>query len=140
MTTRFIPNARGSTQLAELTQLTEEHAMENFRRALHEQRQFRIEQLRELAGTAGPTTGRPTDDTTGPLREVAAELRSGALTALAEVDAALERLALGTYGRCQRCSKEIARERLEIVPMAALCMDCQRDAETPDPGVPAAIS
>jgi DnaK suppressor protein len=45
---------------------------------------------------------------------------------LADVDAALARLDAGTYGRCTSCGHEVAAERLEALPWAALCIDCQR--------------
>jgi RNA polymerase-binding protein DksA len=47
---------------------------------------------------------------------------------LAEVDAAIARLDAGTYGTCTSCARPIAPERLEALPWAALCIDCQRDA------------
>src|SRR6185503_16184060 len=45
---------------------------------------------------------------------------------LAEVDAALARLDAGTFGTCVRCGREIAQERLDALPWAAHCIDCQR--------------
>lgn len=48
---------------------------------------------------------------------------------LEAVDAALARVAAGTYGRCTSCGKEIGAERLEALPWAALCIDCQRAAK-----------
>jgi DnaK suppressor protein len=45
---------------------------------------------------------------------------------LADVDAALARLDAGTYGRCTSCGNPIAPERLEALPWAAFCIDCQR--------------
>ena len=45
---------------------------------------------------------------------------------LADVEAALARLDDGTYGRCIRCGTAIAPERLEAIPSAAHCIDCQR--------------
>jgi DnaK suppressor protein len=45
---------------------------------------------------------------------------------LAAVEAALGRLDAGTYGRCVRCEEPIAAERLEALPWAAHCIDCQR--------------
>jgi RNA polymerase-binding protein DksA len=45
---------------------------------------------------------------------------------LAEVVAALERLDAGTYGTCTRCGRAVAPERLEAIPWAAHCIDCQR--------------
>ena len=47
---------------------------------------------------------------------------------LAVIDAALVRLDDGTYGRCVRCGRPIAPERLEAIPWAAFCIDCQRTA------------
>jgi len=44
--------------------------------------------------------------------------------ALQEVEAALARLAAGTYGRCQRCGQPIAPARLEAMPAAQLCITC----------------
>jgi DnaK suppressor protein len=45
---------------------------------------------------------------------------------LAAVDAALARLDDGTFGTCVRCGRPIAPERLEALPWAAHCIDCQR--------------
>jgi RNA polymerase-binding protein DksA len=45
---------------------------------------------------------------------------------LAAVDAALGRLDDGTYGTCARCGRPIAPERLDALPWAAHCIDCQR--------------
>jgi RNA polymerase-binding protein DksA len=38
------------------------------------------------------------------------------------VDAALRRIEEGTYGRCERCGREIPFERLEARPTATLCV------------------
>jgi DnaK suppressor protein len=53
-------------------------------------------------------------------------LRDRAEQHLALVDAALARLEAGTFGRCLRCDQPIAPERLEALPWAAHCIDCQR--------------
>jgi RNA polymerase-binding protein DksA len=45
---------------------------------------------------------------------------------LAQVEDALRRLDAGTFGACVRCGKPIAPERLEAIPWAAHCIDCQR--------------
>jgi DnaK suppressor protein len=45
---------------------------------------------------------------------------------LALVDAALERIEAGTFGRCVRCGETIAPERLDALPWAPRCIDCQR--------------
>lgn len=43
---------------------------------------------------------------------------------LKAIDAALERIAKGTFGICARCGKPISRERLDAVPYAPLCEAC----------------
>ncbi len=45
---------------------------------------------------------------------------------LDQVEAALRRLDEGTFGACVRCGRPIAAERLEALPWAAHCIDCQR--------------
>lgn len=45
---------------------------------------------------------------------------------LAAIDAALARVAAGTYGRCTSCGSPIASERLEVLPWTPLCIDCSR--------------
>ena len=47
---------------------------------------------------------------------------------LEAVDAALARLDAGTYGQCTSCGRSIAPERLDALPWAALCIECQRAA------------
>ena len=54
-------------------------------------------------------------------------LRDRASQHLEMVDAALGRLDRGTFGTCQRCDRTIAPERLEALPWAAHCIDCQRE-------------
>jgi DnaK suppressor protein len=62
-------------------------------------------------------------------RERNLALRSNAEDLLAQVDAALDRLAEGSYGTCARCGQEIATERLEALPYAIYCISCQSQVE-----------
>jgi len=48
---------------------------------------------------------------------------------LGQIDAALGRLGEGTFGTCQSCGRAVGEERLEALPWAALCIDCQRRAD-----------
>jgi RNA polymerase-binding transcription factor DksA len=50
-------------------------------------------------------------------------------TKIQEIEDALERMAEGTYGRCQSCGRPISEERLAVLPQAALCIDCARRLE-----------
>jgi DnaK suppressor protein len=45
---------------------------------------------------------------------------------LREVDRALAKMDLGTYGVCERCGQPIAQERLEALPWAILCIACKQ--------------
>ena len=57
-------------------------------------------------------------------------LQDDAVRQLKELDKALARIEDRTYGFCSRCGQPIARARLEARPMAELCIDCARLAET----------
>ena len=48
---------------------------------------------------------------------------------LAQVQAALDRLNAGTYGKCVRCGEDINPKRLAALPYATLCIDCQSATE-----------
>lgn len=48
---------------------------------------------------------------------------------LRQVDAALERIAAGTYGLCIDCGVEIPAARLHAAPAALRCIACQEKAE-----------
>ncbi len=50
------------------------------------------------------------------------------------VNAALQRMTDGTYGTCLNCAREIGLKRLDAVPWAHLCIDCQTKAEELDQG------
>ena len=42
-----------------------------------------------------------------------------------EVQQALKRIEDGTYGICTNCGRPIPEERLEVLPWASLCIDCE---------------
>lgn len=46
-----------------------------------------------------------------------------------EIEDALRRMGLGTYGRCVRCKRPIERRRLDAFPSVPRCMVCQREHE-----------
>lgn len=48
---------------------------------------------------------------------------------LALIDAALERMAAGSYGTCHRCGADIGPERLEALPHAIVCVKCAERQE-----------
>jgi RNA polymerase-binding transcription factor DksA len=90
------------------------------RSMLEEQREFRLDQLRELhepprAGQLGSTEP-----------EIVRSLVSGAREALRDIRAALSRMDDGRYGYCVACGGPVETGRLEILPQTARCMACQR--------------
>jgi DnaK suppressor protein len=46
-----------------------------------------------------------------------------------EIQAALARIDDGTYGDCEVCGEPINPARLEALPIARRCVDCQEEAE-----------
>src|SRR5204862_2942801 len=62
-------------------------------------------------------------------REFALSLVSSEQEALYEIEEALKRLEHSTYGVCGNCEKNIMKARLEAVPFARLCVNCQSDIE-----------
>ena len=58
--------------------------------------------------------------------ETHASLIEQAEDRLKQIDAAFRRLEQGRYGMCEECGEEIALERLEVLPFATRCVDCQR--------------
>lgn len=49
---------------------------------------------------------------------------------LADVNAALARIADGTYGTCIDCAEPVDLQRLTAIPAAARCMECQTQFES----------
>lgn len=45
------------------------------------------------------------------------------------IDAALERIAKGTFGRCEECGEAIPRQRLNALPYTPHCVSCARKQE-----------
>ncbi|HZQ67396.1 MAG TPA: TraR/DksA family transcriptional regulator [Terriglobales bacterium] len=50
------------------------------------------------------------------------------------VNGALDRMNDGTYGMCLNCGRDIEAKRLEAVPWAHFCINCQKQKEAEDAG------
>jgi DnaK suppressor protein len=48
---------------------------------------------------------------------------------LKKIDAALKRLENDEFGRCRTCDKPIGEKRLNVIPWASLCIECQEKEE-----------
>ncbi len=86
---------------------------------------------REFADLAQAASSAGTDDEHDPEgatlafeRQHAAALLEAARERLTEIEAALRRLAAGTYGSCERCGQPIGHERLAARPTAMTCIRC----------------
>ena len=93
--------------------------------------QRRMSMSADLAAVAAAAAGSNLDDEHAPEgstiafeREQLAALRSRAEHQLHELDAALERLRAGRYGRCESCGEAIGDARLEALPATRVCVSC----------------
>lgn len=57
-------------------------------------------------------------------RQQIAALLDAARVVVVDIDAALERLADGSYGRCTQCDRSIAAARLDVLPATPVCVAC----------------
>lgn len=46
-----------------------------------------------------------------------------------DIEAAIERINQGTYGLCANCEKPIPKKRLEVLPFARRCLNCEGERE-----------
>src|ERR1700728_2441390 len=107
---------------------TSEPVLAEYRALLETERASLAAQLAELG--YGYTGGLNYDSNFADPSQVTAErgeaeaLAGELKEALVEVEAALGRVAQGTYGRCERCGQPISPARLEAKPAAPLCITC----------------
>ena len=100
---------------------------------LHAEREKLVHQLSELgANEEGDLTG-DVDYGDGFADAAAATAERSEVLGLVEnlmvllkdVDSALEKIAEGTYGTCEKCGKQIGADRLEFRPTSTRCVDCK---------------
>ena len=90
----------------------------DIRQQLEQQLEERLDLLAELAPRALPSVDPVAYQTVASTRML-----------VEQITAALNRLDAGTYGRCTRCGGQIAPARLEVLPHAAACIECQSHAD-----------
>jgi DnaK suppressor protein len=83
-----------------------------------------LKELREQ--TAGDVVDFALDSAQHEINSQLAEVES---RELASIENALERMRTGQFGICEHCSVKIPMARLNALPYATFCIDCQRDAE-----------
>src|SRR5580700_3828024 len=101
----------------------------DYRDLLEHERASLTAQLAELGfgeeGSTGPEYDSNFADSSqvnaerGETEALVSELRSS----LRDVERALERLASGSYGVCERCGRPIAPARLEAMPAVTTCIE-----------------
>ena len=83
-----------------------------------------LKELREQSG--GDVVDFALDSAQDELSSQLAEVES---RELAYIENALEQMREGNYGRCEICNSNIPLARLQALPYATLCIDCQRELE-----------
>jgi len=61
--------------------------------------------------------------------EISSQLAEVESRELASIENALEQMREGRYGVCEMCDTNIPLARLQALPYAILCIQCQREAE-----------
>ena len=62
-------------------------------------------------------------------RDLAVETLNQHARSIQEIRAALDRVETGSYGWCERCEEQIPPKRLDALPWARLCVQCQSALE-----------
>jgi DnaK suppressor protein len=100
-----------------------------------------LEKQRQLAEEVGKTAlyGKDQEDdsikdlgdqaNTAYTREFFFELGNGDRRLLRDVVSALQKIDDGSFGSCERCGEQISDKRLDALPFARYCIDCQRLVE-----------
>lgn len=61
--------------------------------------------------------------------EISSQLAEVESRELANVEVALDRIRSGNYGKCDGCNDSIPLARLQALPYATFCIECQREME-----------
>jgi len=86
-----------------------------------------LSSLRELRQqTSGDMLDAAMDTAQDEISSQLAEVESRELT---HIEVALERMRDGNYGLCEGCGEGIPMARLQALPYATMCIQCQREAE-----------
>lgn len=94
------------------------------------QEEFRQQTDAEVAGEAHLDFNHPADTVEGdPDYEKELKLIKHDRNELNLVEQALRRVEKGSYGICGECHEEISYARLEAIPYARFCIDCERKRE-----------
>ena len=112
----------------------DEKTVELLAQLLHKQRQHFLEEFRRAEEHLGYMTEERESEIEGRAQEersarLLLSLDDRTLFAVREIDAALQRVFNGTYGRCEACRKKIPVARLRALPAARFCRNCAGQKE-----------
>jgi DnaK suppressor protein len=117
---------RNTTARDEERQTLLRRMLEERRREIHE----KLRSLRETLPAEVVEVRDPEERSVADfVQEVDFALMEMKSATLAKIDEALQRLSQGRYGVCAECDQEISEARLQAVPFASLCRDCQAEQE-----------
>lgn len=108
--------------------------LDALRARLQEQRQEIVNMYNQDVRAGQESTDEPTEDIVDRAnnsynRELMFSISDTERLMLLQVEDALNRIEAGTYGRCTNCGNAINPLRLDAVPWARFCIDCQELAE-----------
>jgi DnaK suppressor protein len=108
--------------------------MEKFRRLLDEKKNTLSAEIAKTRSAEEETTEESTQDiadkaVSSYTREFLYSLTDGERNTLLHIDDALGRIEDGTYGFCLNCGTAMTEKRLNAVPWAPYCLECQELSE-----------
>ncbi|MBI3647775.1 MAG: TraR/DksA C4-type zinc finger protein [Actinobacteria bacterium] len=115
--------------------MLDERTLASLREALVEQGENLRREIPELGANADSDDVAFADDAGFSDRPHSSEERSRLIAVakalrsnLRDVERALAKMELGTYGACERCGQPVGLDRLEAIPWATLCIACKQKA------------
>lgn len=131
---RALPGDPHSAIQKRLVGCMKKNQLENFRKTLLEQKKKLLEKVESSVKTNKEEDKEEVGDAADIAsdyyeRELAMNLSEAERQRLREVEDALERIEAGSYGQCESCSNMISTPRLEALPFAKLCIECQAKEE-----------
>ncbi|MBI5167298.1 MAG: TraR/DksA family transcriptional regulator [candidate division NC10 bacterium] len=108
--------------------------LEELKRKLLEKRKELISEVRNSSSSSIEAGNEGTQDiadqaSSAYTKEFLLSIGDNERRLLKLVDAALEKIRLKTYGRCEKCGGFIGEKRLEALPFARFCLSCQEAEE-----------
>jgi DnaK suppressor protein len=124
---------RQKTKMASAVSSSGGKRIDALKRLLNKERGDALARVKELMREQEHNGGQPPADEMDVARSLSevdthAALFDRAQERLNAIDAAISRLGAGVYGICARCGDEIPLARLEVIPFAQYCVDCQNEA------------